>query len=168
MAASSANTPFAIQLEVEFLDRLNEPVREGKVKSVSEIIRAALESFDLANVVVVRPPQLLISVRLPAHTRRALKRAAREKHTSVGQLVRAAVEAYLPRLESAAAGQLEIHMPVETNAAEPAPSPAAPAKPRPPARKKPARAKTAPATKRAGKARPRPGRKPAARRRAKR
>lgn len=105
------NSPFAIQLEVEFLDRLSEPVREGKAKSVSEIIRAALDQFNLEDVVVIRPPQVMISVRLPGEIRRDLQRVAREKHTSIGQLVRSAVEAYLPRLESASAGQLEMAIP---------------------------------------------------------
>ncbi len=106
--SDQATRPFAIQLEVEFLDRLSEPVRDGRAKSVSEIIRTALERFDLANVVVVRPSQLAISVRLPGEIRRNLKKIARAKHTSVGQLVRAAVDAYLPELEALTAGQLEI------------------------------------------------------------
>lgn len=104
------DAPTALQLEVEMLDRLNEPVREGKAKSVSEIIRAALESFNFENVVVLRPSHVALSVRLPLEVRRDLKRVAREKHTSVGQLVRVAIEAYLPHLEQATAGQLEIEM----------------------------------------------------------
>lgn len=111
MCARPDNRPFAIQLEVEFLDRLSEPVRDGKVKSVSELIRAALERFDFENVVVVRPAQLMISVRLPMAVRQQLKRVSRAKHTSVGQLVRSAVEAYLPQLEGAAAGQMEMPIP---------------------------------------------------------
>jgi predicted DNA-binding protein len=94
--------PFPLNLEVEFLDRLSEPVREGRAKSVSEIIRTALERFDFTNVVVMHPNQLQISVRLPVEVRRNLKKVSRSKHTSVGQLVRAAVEAYLPQLEAAA------------------------------------------------------------------
>lgn len=104
------DVPTGIQLEVEFLDRLSEPVREGKAKSVSEIIRAALESFNFENVVVLRPSHVTMSVRLPSEVRRDLKRVAREKHTSLGQLVRIAVDAYLPHLEQASAGQLEIEM----------------------------------------------------------
>ena len=100
--------PFPLQLEVELLDRLSEPVREGRAQSVSAIIRTALERFDFANVVVVRPAQLIISVRLTAEIRRNLKQISRAKHTSVGQLVRAAVEAYLPQLESGADNQLEM------------------------------------------------------------
>ena len=100
--------PLAFQLEVEFLDRLTEPVRDKKAKSVSAIIRTALERYDFTNMVIIRAAQVLISVRLPAEIRRVLKKTARTKHTSVGQLVRSAVEAYLPQLESGDAGQLEI------------------------------------------------------------
>ena len=107
MAEKSAR-PFPVQLEVELLDRLSEPVREGRAKSVSEIIRTALERYDFANVVVMRPAQLTISVRLPAGIRRNLKQISRAKHTSVGQLVRAAIEAYLPQVESGAVDQLEM------------------------------------------------------------
>jgi Arc/MetJ-type ribon-helix-helix transcriptional regulator len=109
--------PLAIQLEVEFLDRLSEPVRDGKAKSVSGIIRDALERFDFSNVLVMHPAQLQISVRLPAEIRRTLRKVARAKHTSIGHLVRAAVEAYLPQLEAQAAGQLE--MPIASPAHEP-------------------------------------------------
>ena len=118
--ASTQVGPLAFQLEVEFLDRLSEPVRDKKAKSVSAIIRAALERYDFTNMVVVRAAQVLVSVRLPENVRRSLKRTAKAKHTSVGQLVRAAVEAYLPQLETDAAGQLE--MPI---VAPPPPLPAA-------------------------------------------
>ena len=94
--------PFPIQLEVEFLDRLSEPVRDGRARSVSEIIRTALARYDFTDVIVMHPSQLQISVRLPAGIRRDLKKISRSKYTSVGHLVRAAVEAYLPQLEAAA------------------------------------------------------------------
>jgi Arc/MetJ-type ribon-helix-helix transcriptional regulator len=92
--------PFPIQMEVEFIDRLSEPVRDGKAKSVSDIIRAALGRYDFTDVLVLHPAQVQISVRLPVEIRRQLKKTARAKHTSVGHLVRAAVEAYLPELEA--------------------------------------------------------------------
>lgn len=99
---AKAARPFPFTMEVEFLDRLSEPVREGRAKSVSDIIRTALEQYDLANVVVMHPLQVQISVRLPDEIRRNLRKVARSKHTSIGQLVRAAVEAYLPQLEATA------------------------------------------------------------------
>ncbi len=98
--SAKATRPFPIQMEVEFIDRLSEPVRDGKAKSVSDIIRAALERYDFTDVLVLHPAQVQISVRLPVEIRRQLKKTARAKHTSVGHLVRAAVEAYLPELEA--------------------------------------------------------------------
>lgn len=149
------NHPFAIQLEVEFLDRLSEPVREGKASSVSEIIRTALERYNLENVVVMRPPQVMISVRLPGEIRSDLQRVAREKHISVGQLVRSAVEAFLPHLESSSMDQLEMEMPTsivpDESAVVAAPKPRAkrerkksPPKPKP---RQPPRAAAKPAAK---------------------
>ena len=94
--------PLAITLEVEFLDRLADPVRAGKAKSVSAIIRTALERYDFSDVLFLKPAQVSISVRLPLEVRRVLKKVAHSKKTTVTQLVRAAVEAYLPELETAA------------------------------------------------------------------
>lgn len=127
MAAKPVNRPFPLLLEVELLDRLNEPVRDGRAKSVSELIRTALERYNFEQVIVVRPSQLAISVRLPAAIRQTLKQVSREKHTSVGQLVRAAVESYLLQIESGAVDQFEMPIPhVELPEPEaPAPPPAA-------------------------------------------
>jgi predicted DNA-binding protein len=98
--AAKSDRPFPIQMAVEFIDRLAEPVRDRKAKSVSAIIRGALERYDFSDVLVLHPAQVQISVRLPAETRRLLQQTARAKHTSVGHLVRAAVEAYLPEVEA--------------------------------------------------------------------
>jgi Arc/MetJ-type ribon-helix-helix transcriptional regulator len=138
--------PFPIQLEVEFLDRISEPVRDGRAKSVSDIIRTALSRYDFANVIVLKPAQLQISVRLPAMIRQNLKRISRAKHTSVGQLVRAAVEAYLPQVESGAVDQLEIPAVPVAPATESVLTPPVPRKPkkkRKPAAKRTAAKKTA-------------------------
>ena len=135
--ADKGARPFPIQLEVEFLDRISEPVREGRAKSVSDIIRTALEKYDFANVIVLKPSQLQISVRLSAPIRQNLKRISRAKHASVGQLVRAAVEAYLPQLESGAVDQLEIPVLPPVPAAESvlAPPPVRPKRKRKPTKK---------------------------------
>ena len=161
MSAKSANNPFAIQLEVEFLDRLSEPVREGRAKSVSDLIRTALERCDFDNILVMRPAQLMISVRLPLEIRRKLKELSKTKHASIGQLVRVAVEAYLPQLEhEAVPGGIEmpiphVELPEETsdafNAVQPAETPSRkPKKNKQPPRardkaKKPSKPKSKPA-----------------------
>lgn len=163
MSASSAakkTGPLAFQLEVEFLDRLNEPVRDGRAASVSALIREALARFNLEQVVVVRPSQLTISVRLPVEIRRQLKSVAKAKHTSIGQLVRAAAEAYLPTLESDAAADAGLPIPqVELpEAEEPAP-PAAPARKRQPTKKRRAKPAPSPRSPKAKAKRPAPKRK---------
>lgn len=142
--------PFPIQLEVEFLDRLSEPVRHGRAKSVSEIIRTALERFDFSNIVVMHTAHVAISVRLAPEIRRNLKQISRAKHTSVGQLVRAAVEAYLPQLESGAVDQLEIPavpVPPVTESVLTPPAPKAKPKRKAKVKKKRAAAKPAPKAK---------------------
>ncbi len=141
--------PFPILLDVEFLDRISEPVRDKKAKSVSAIIRTALERYDFANVIVLKPSQLQISVRLPAPIRQNLRRLGRAKHTSVGQLVRAAVEAYLPQLESGAADQMEIPVlpPVPPAESVLAPPPPRPKRKRKAVKKKKAVARKKPAAK---------------------
>ena len=123
----TSTRPFVVTMEVEFLDRLSEPVREGRAKSVSEIIRTALDRYDFNNVVVMHPNQLQISVRLPVEIRRNLRKVSRAKHTSVGQLVRAAVEAYLPQLEAAAPAAKA----TKRGKRKPAARKRAPAKPKP-------------------------------------
>ena len=130
--------PLTIQLEVEFLDRLSEPVREGKVASVSDLIRAAVERFNFEQVLVAHASHLPISVRLADEVRRTLKRVAKAKHTSIGHLVRAAVEAYLPELEGQSAGQMEMPIEASSPAAPPAKrrKPASRRRKPPPARRK--------------------------------
>lgn len=127
--------PFPILLEVEFLDRLSEPVRDGKVKSVSEIIRTALERYNFDDAVVLHPAQVQVSVRLTGDIRRSLRKVSRAKHTSVGHLVRAAVEAYLPELEALPAPEDKKPQPRRKRRARPKPK--ARAKPaKKPAKKK--------------------------------
>lgn len=144
MPAKQDNHPFVIHLEVEFLDRLSEPVRERRAKSVSDLIRTALEHYDFDNLLVIRPAHVPISVRLPAAMRQRLKQFSRDKHTSIGQLVRTAVETHLRRVESGETYEPEmpipyIELPEAEGAAVVPPASARPARPR---RKKPVPAKT--------------------------
>ncbi len=113
--------PFAFLLELEFLDRLGEVVRNQQAKSVSAIIRTALAQYDFADVMFVRPAQVQVAVRLPLEIRRSLKKVARTKQTSIGQLVRAAVEAYLPQLEAAGPTELLASAAEATPAVNPVP-----------------------------------------------
>jgi hypothetical protein len=99
--ADSGDRPFPMLLEVAFRARLEEAVLAGRAGSVSALIRAALEDFDPATVAPDRPPQVAISVRLGAEVRERLRSAARIQGTSIGHLVRAAVEAHLGAVDDA-------------------------------------------------------------------
>ncbi len=95
--------PFAMALDAELLERIRQPVADGLVRSVSSLIRDALDHVEWDQVVVEKPVQEMISVRLPADTREALKRVAEREECSIGFLVRFAVDRHLPNLTQPAA-----------------------------------------------------------------
>lgn len=155
--ADDHNPPFAISLDTDLLDRLGEIVRTGKARSVSALIRDALEPFDFDEYKVIRPEQKLISVRLPVEVRDSLKHAAETKQTSVGHLVRTAIESFLIHLDHESPDQLQIPL-ADTPPAAPTPVQEEPVRPEREKRK------TKPKTAKAGKS----ARKPKPAKRAKR
>jgi len=147
--AEDHNPPFAMSLDTDLLDRLGEIVRTGKARSVSALIRDALEPFDFDEYEVIRPTQKLISVRMPVEVRDSLKQAAETKQTSIGHLVRTAIESYLINLDHESPDQLKM-----TLTQEPPPVVApVPAKPVRAAKEKP-KAKAAKSKKSPSKAKP--------------
>lgn len=64
-----------------------------RVRTTSEAIRAALAEFDFERYVPKRDPHGQISVRIPGELRARLKRTARKNKASVGELIRAAIDA---------------------------------------------------------------------------
>lgn len=90
--------PFAMALDAELLERIRQPVVDGLARSVSALIRDALDQIEWDQVVVEKPVQEIISVRLPSDLRETLKRVADREECSVGFLVRFAVDRYLPNL----------------------------------------------------------------------
>ena len=75
------------------------------VRTTSEAIRAALLEFDFEGYVPQRDPHGQISVRIPGELRVRLKRAARKNKASVGDLIRAAIEAQSAAARKSAAGR---------------------------------------------------------------
>jgi len=64
------------------------------MRTTSEVVRAAVDHFDFdACTPPVEPERRQISVRLSAEQRLMLKRVATRKKTSIGELLRLAVEA---------------------------------------------------------------------------
>lgn len=82
-------------LDTDLLDQLSEIVAAGKARSVSALIRDALELFDLDAFTLIKPQQKMVSVRLPVEVREMLKQTATAHSTTLSHLVRTALENYL-------------------------------------------------------------------------
>ena len=148
-------------LDTDLLDRLTDVVQSGKARSVSALIRDALEPFDFDEYQVIRPSQKLISVRLPIEVRDALKQSAETKQTTVSHLVRTALEHFLVELDSENPDQLQIPL-AETKPAAPEPRTPPPASPPAPQVELPAKIAAKPAEKPARKKSTARAKKPAA------
>ena len=96
----SASAPLTFDLPLAFVERI-EACRRGRgLKSVSEVIRLAIDEYNFEHYRPSREDHRQISVRIGARQRAMLKRFARKKHASVGELLRLALES-LPLRPSA-------------------------------------------------------------------
>ena len=87
--------PVTFELPLTLIDKIEQARAKRGLKSVSEVIRVALEQFNYAAYQVARVEQRQISVRLPDVLKKSLQRQARLKRTSAGELLRAAID-HLP------------------------------------------------------------------------
>ncbi len=95
MSRSSRKTsaPLTFDLPVSLIARIA-AVRKGHgLATASEVVRLAIESFDFESCSPTRDPHTQISVRVTGEQRAMLKRYARQKDASVGELIRLALEA---------------------------------------------------------------------------
>ena len=95
MAKSSrkASAPLTFDLPESLIERI-ETARKGHgFSTASEVVRTAIEGFDFNRCEPSRDPHRQISVRITADQRATLKRFARQKNASVGELLRIALEA---------------------------------------------------------------------------
>lgn len=94
MATRSAKSasPLAFDLPLSLVDKIA-AIRKGRnLKSASEVVRLALDEFDLDRCEPGHEPQRQISVRISAQQRATLHRFAKSKDSSVGELIRLALE----------------------------------------------------------------------------
>lgn len=95
MAKSSrkASAPLTFDLPESLIARI-ETVRKGHgFATASEVVRTAIAGYDFDSAEPARDPHRQISVRITADQRSMLKRHARQKDASVGELLRLAIEA---------------------------------------------------------------------------
>lgn len=99
MASRTAqgSAPLTFDLPLPLIEKI-EACRKGLgLKTASEVVRQAVESLDFAKVKFERESHRQISVRLTADQRLLLKRQARIKNASVGELIRVALENITPK-----------------------------------------------------------------------
>jgi hypothetical protein len=92
MKAPSA--PLTFDLPVSLITKIARAKRGHSLGSASEVVRLALEQFDLGAFQPVRDPHRQISVRVAGKQRAALRQAAKRSDSSVGELIRAALEQF--------------------------------------------------------------------------
>jgi len=91
--ASSKSSPLTFELTEEMLKRLEACRRGHGYVSASAVVRAALAAFDFAGYAPARPKHRQLSVRVSFEQRALLRRHARLKRVSVGELLRLALAA---------------------------------------------------------------------------
>lgn len=95
MAKSSRkpSAPLTFDLPESLIARI-ETCRKGHgFATASEVVRTAIAGFDFESCSPTRDPHRQISVRVTADQRSTLRRYARQKNASVGELLRLALEA---------------------------------------------------------------------------
>jgi Arc/MetJ-type ribon-helix-helix transcriptional regulator len=87
------SAPLTFDLPLGLIAKIKSSRKNRGLKSASEVVRAAIEQFDFEHCEPSREPHRQISVRVAAAQRAMLKRFARSKGASVGELLRLALEA---------------------------------------------------------------------------
>ncbi len=90
--SSKNSAPLTFDLPLELIAKIKASRKSRGLKTASEVVRLAIEQFDFEACAPQREPHRQISVRIAAAQRAMLKRYARTKDTSVGELLRLALE----------------------------------------------------------------------------
>jgi len=91
----SVSAPLTFDLPLSLIAKIESCRRERALKTASEVVRLALEDCDFESYRPSHDPHRQISVRISARQRATLKRFAKTKRASVGELLRLALE-HLP------------------------------------------------------------------------
>jgi hypothetical protein len=87
-----ASAPLTFDLPVSLIAKIDACRKGYALKTASEIIRLAIDEYNFEEYKPVEDPHRQISVRISGRQRATLKRFARAKRTSVGELLRLALE----------------------------------------------------------------------------
>jgi Arc/MetJ-type ribon-helix-helix transcriptional regulator len=92
MASRSASAPLTFDLPISLIAEIESHRRKYGLKTASEVVRLAIDKFDFDDCKPARDPHRQVSVRLGSQQRAMLKRFAKKKDASVGELLRFALE----------------------------------------------------------------------------
>jgi Arc/MetJ-type ribon-helix-helix transcriptional regulator len=92
MATRAASAPLTFDLPLSLISKIEGHRRRYGLKTASEVVRMAIEKFDFEGCEPERDPHRQVSVRLGTNQRAMLKRYAKKKGASVGELLRFALE----------------------------------------------------------------------------
>ncbi|MSU66026.1 MAG: CopG family transcriptional regulator [Opitutus sp.] len=94
MAAAKKKTsaPLTFDLPESLIAKIARTRKRRGLGSASEVVRLALAGFDFAKFNPARDPHSQISVRIAGDLRAQLRRTVRLKDSSMGELIRAALE----------------------------------------------------------------------------
>lgn len=87
-----ASAPLTFDLPVSLISKIDACRRGHSLKTASEVIRMAIDEYDFDGYKPVADPHRQISVRISGRQRATLRRFARAKRASVGELLRLALE----------------------------------------------------------------------------
>lgn len=89
----SVSAPLTFDLPESLIAKMEAARSRHGLKTVSELVRHAIAEFDFASCEFTTDPYRQISVRVGASQRSLLKRIARQKRASVGEVLRQAIDA---------------------------------------------------------------------------
>ena len=95
---TTVTTPLTFELPRTLVVQIQSLRGRYGLKSASDVVRRALEEFDFSAFRAPPRDQCQISVRLPPARKRSLFHTARRHKVSAGELLRAALEAFSPRV----------------------------------------------------------------------
>ncbi len=87
-----ASAPLTFDLPVSLIAKISACRRGHGLKTASEVVRFAIRTFDFEDCDPPRDPHRQISVRVSPDQRAMLKRYAKSKDASIGELLRYALE----------------------------------------------------------------------------
>jgi len=90
----TVTAPLTFELPLSLIEKIASQQKRLGLRSASEVVRAALAGFDIDRSAIATEPHRQISVRLPADTRAKLVKSARRKKTSIGNLLRLALDSF--------------------------------------------------------------------------